>query len=344
LRESLLNQLVQPGTSTALEVHSDQRDDDDVVAGSLRADDASFPIEEGIPRFVPVDVAEDQTVRSFAQKWEKHDYYRRHTAGFYTQWYIERYGFEDEDGLRSFLADKKNVLDAGTGSGRDAAYFRSIAGEGTNVWGVDTAYVSLARARGEVGDKRIGFVNADINTLPFPDEFFDLISCDQVIHHTPDPRATFENLKKKLKTGGTVNCYVYRKKAAIREWVDDYVRDQVADMPIDEALAAMTGISALGKSLADLNQTLEVPEDIPVLGIKKGTYNLQRFVHYNIMKCFYNEDFDDFTNNIVNVDWYHPRYCFRYSAEEFRAWFDEGWKVEHFDEREAGLSCRAVKL
>ncbi|HHH28322.1 MAG TPA: class I SAM-dependent methyltransferase [Polyangiaceae bacterium] len=344
MQESKVQQLVSPESAEALTLNVDERRGDDVVSGSLAAGDRRYAIESGIPRFVPTDVMDDQTVQSFAQKWEKHDYYRRHTAGFYTQWYVDRYGFETEEGLRGFLAGKKNVLDAGTGSGRDAANFARLTEEPTQVWGVDTAFISLQRASKEIGDARIGFVNADINQLPFPDEFFDVISCDQVIHHTPEPRATFANLRRKLAVGGTICCYVYRKKAVIREFVDDYVRDRVADLPIDEALEAMTGITALGKALAELDQTLELVEDIPVLGIKKGTYDLQRFVHYNIMKCFHNADFDDFTNNIVNVDWYHPRYCFRYTPDEFRAWFDEGWEIQHFDEREAGLSCRALKV
>ena len=26
------------------------------------------------------------------------------------------------------------------------------------------------------------------------------------------------------------------------------------------------------------------------------------------MKCFWNDDFDFFTNNVINADWYHPIY------------------------------------
>ena len=31
------------------------------------------------------------------------------------------------------------------------------------------------------------------------------------------------------------------------------------------------------------------------------------------MKCFWNDDFDFFTNNVINADWYHPIHCFRYT-------------------------------
>ena len=49
-------------------------------------------------------------------------------------------------------------------------------------------------------------------------------------------------------------------------------------------------------------------------------------------------------NNIINFDWYHPRDCFRYEPEEFRTWFDGGWKILSWDVQDAGISCRAEKL
>ena len=51
-----------------------------------------------------------------------------------------------------------------------------------------------------------------------------------------------------------------------------------------------------GRALARLNATVEIEEDIPILGIRKGTIDVQRFFHWNIMKCFWNDDFDFFTN------------------------------------------------
>ena len=104
----------------------------------------------------------------------------------------------------------------------------------------------------------------------------------------------------------------------IREFTDDYVRERIKDDSFDEALEVCDGITKLGRALAELRATVEIEEDIPILGITKGTYDVQRFLHWNVMKCFWNDDFDFFTNNIVNVDWYHPVYCFRYTPEEFR--------------------------
>jgi SAM-dependent methyltransferase len=339
---SALQHLVDPYTSAPLAVEATATSGDDVREGTLRAGDKSYAVVEGIPRFVSQDVADDQTVRSFSQKWEKHRYYRQHTAGFYTSWYLERYGLGDLAGLQQLLRETRFVLDAGTGSGRDAAWFAENGD--AQVYGVDTAWDALRITAAEVKRPNLAFVHADVNRLPFPDEFFDLVNCDQVIHHTPDPPATFRNLRRKLKTGGQICCYVYRKKAVIREFVDDYVRERIKDMPIGQALALCEGITKLGKAFAGLRANVEIEEDIPILGIHKGRYDVQRFLHWNVLKCFWNDDFDFFTNNVVNFDWYHPVYCFRYHPEEFKAWLADGWEILAWDEREAGLSCRARKV
>jgi SAM-dependent methyltransferase len=212
------------------------------------------------------------------------------------------------------------------------------------VYGVDTAWEPLVLAHREVQHPGIAFVHADINQLPFPDEFFDLVNCDQVIHHTPEPRSTFENLRRKLKPGGQICCYVYRKKAVVREFTDDFIRERIADLPIDEALAVCEAITKLGQTLAGLKVKVDVEQEIPILGIPKGEIDLQRFFHWNVMKCFWNDDFDFFTNNIVNFDWYHPRHCHRFEPDEFRAWFAEGWEIQAWDVQEAGISCRAIKV
>ena len=342
MKRSSLAHLVHPDSGAALSLEASTTEGDDVLEGAMSAGTDRYTIRQGVPSFVSDDVAGDQTVKSFGEKWDKHRYYRAHTAPFYTDWYLQRYALGDVDGLKAFLADKHLILDAGTGAGRDAANFAAHS-EGT-VFGIDTSWAALTNFRQQPEAARVNLVHADVNRLPFPDEIFDFINCDQVIHHTPDPPTTFRNLTRKLKKGGEVTCYVYKKKAAIREWVDDHVRDQISHMSFEQAMEAMNGITKLGKALADLKATIELDEDIEVLGIKKGTFDLQRFIHWNVMKCFWNDDFDFFTNNVVNVDWYHPLYCFRYTPEEFRAWFDEGWEILAWDVQDAGVSCRARKL
>lgn len=338
-----LQYLVCPKTLAPLRAEVTEGRGEGILEGHLSAGGGHrYPIRGGIPGFVPADVLESQTVRSFSRKWANHKYYREHTEAFYTDWYLNRYGFFETAELRAFLEGKQFILDAGTGAGRDAANFARHSS--ATVFAVDTAREALDVAASQINDPRIGFIQADLNELPFADGFFDFISCDQVIHHTPDPRAAFEHLRRKLKTGGVICCYVYKKKAPAREFTDEHVRRQISELPFEEALSACEGITRLGQTLANLDITLNIEQDIPVLGIRKGPIDLQRFIHWNMFKCFWNDEFDFFTNNIVNVDWYHPQHCHRFDPAEFRAWFADGWEIQAWDVQDAGISCRARKI
>lgn len=342
MKREILEHLVDPDALGTLDIRATMEQNGDVREGALVTGTKTFTIREGIPSFVSEDVREDQTVQSFGDKWDKHRYYKDHTRRFYTEWYLARFGFGTVDGLKKFLSDKRFILDAGTGAGRDAANFAEASS--STVFGVDTAWHALSNAGAQPNRPAVNLVHADVNRLPFPDEFFDFINCDQVIHHTPDPPLTFKNLTKKLKKGGELTTYVYRKKSVIREFTDDYIRDRIKDESFEKALEVCEAITKMGKAFADIKATVTLEEDIPVLGITKGTYDVQRFMHWHVMKCFWNDEFDFFTNNVVNADWYHPVYCFRYTPEEFRAWFAQGWEIVAWDEQEAGISCRARKV
>ena len=67
-------------------------------------------------------------------------------------------------------------------------------------------------------------------------------------------------------------------------------------------------LSELGKRLQDLNIKFEAP-DIPLLGIKGGEYDIQRFIYWNFLKCFYNQELGWDTSVVTNFDWYRPKQC-----------------------------------
>jgi hypothetical protein len=139
---------------------------------------------------------------------------------------------------------------------------------------------------------------------------------------------------------------VYKEKCPIREFSDDYLRDIVTKMSAPDAWKACTAITLLGKSLSDLGIDFDVPADIPELKIKAGRYNLQRFLYYNVLKCFWNESMTFDENNLVNFDWYHPAFTYRHSVEEIVSWTrDLGMKVLVLDEDDpSGISVLAQKV
>ena len=100
----------------------------------------------------------------------------------------------------------------------------------------------------------------------------------------------------------------------------------------------------LGKALSQLKKKITIPHDIPVLKIKKGTYDVQRFFYWYFLKCFWAED-GNFERSVgVNFDWYFPKFAYRHTPEEVRKWFkDVKVKINHFKEIESGISVSGKK-
>ena len=47
-----------------------------------------------------------------------------------------------------------------------------------------------------------------------------------------------------------------------------------------------------GKALTEQSLRMSVPVDIPELGITAGEFDVQRWIYWNVFKCFYNADWD----------------------------------------------------
>jgi SAM-dependent methyltransferase len=346
MKRSLLEWLRDPVTAEVLELTAQSLDGDEITTGTLKSPSgASYPIEGGVPAMVrPDQFAEGQkeTVESFSWKWRRAQDYRSATQSHYVNWYLQRYGFSDEATLRRFLTGKRRILDAGTAHGRDAEmYARNCAGDVVGIdisFGVRTAYRDLGRV------PNLHFVQADLTRLPFAEGSFDFIGCDQVIHHTPDTRASLRHLITRLAPGGHIAFYVYRRKGPVREFCDDYIRERTVHMSPEECYKVSEAITKFGKALSDMKITIDVPEDIPILGIKAGQQDLQRFIYWNMFKCYWNDTMDWDSNVITNFDWYHPLHAHRHTRAEIETWCaEEGLSITHIDEQESGISVLAQK-
>jgi 2-polyprenyl-3-methyl-5-hydroxy-6-metoxy-1,4-benzoquinol methylase len=88
------------------------------------------------------------------------------------------------------------VLDAGCGSGRT---LQELADYGSEVHGIELQpeAVEVARSRGQ-GEVRIG----RLEELPYQDAWFDLVTCLDVVEHTPDDRVALRELRRVCKPGG----------------------------------------------------------------------------------------------------------------------------------------------
>lgn len=284
--------------------------------------------------------------RSFRDKWEKNpDLVFRETndpeSDFFS-WILRRNGFADIDGLIRFLSEKKRILDAGCGNGRATALLHTYSPPTTEFVGIDLVSADVARANldslSNISIKKMD-LSHDLSELGT----FDFIYCQEVLHHTPDPRICFHNLCNLLEEKGEIAIYVYKQKGPVREFVDDYIRAEIAALPYDEALRVCDQITTLGRTLSDLHLTIDVPS-VDILGIKKGQYDLQRFIYHFFMKCYWNPSLPFNANSVINYDWYHPQLCSRHTLEEITRWFiEEKLTIVHEFVDFYGITVRGIR-
>ena len=287
---------------------------------------------------------QDQTTDVFSEKWVKYDDSDEQDAlyEFQRNWYLELYGFGSEAALRAFLTDKAVIFDAGCGLGYKAAWFAELAPHAV-VIGMDFSQAAELAAARYTHLKNLFFVRGDIADTGFRDGVIDYSSCDQVIMHTEDPEATFAELARITDRSGEVACYFYAKKALPRELLDDYFRIHCRSMSTAALWEMSAQLTELGRRLSALDVTFEAP-DIPELGIKGGTYDIQRFIYWNFLKCFWNSELGEETSTSTNFDWYSPSNARRFSRQDvFDIAQKSGLNVQFLHEEPACYAGRFVR-
>jgi len=287
------------------------------------------------------------TGQSFRDKWTKNP------GAFYSEtlregseiltWILSRNGFAKLGEFAHFLQGKRRILDAGCGNGRVTALLRCHSDPArTQVVGIDLVAADVARAN-LGGQPNIAFYAKDLLGELSDLGEFDFIYCQEVLHHTADPKRAFLNLCDRLAPDGEIAIYVYKQKAPVREFVDDFVRERISGLPYEAAMQVAREITDLGRALAEPQLKVKVPA-VPILDIQAGEYDLQRFVYHFFMKCFWNPDLTYDENVVINYDWYHPQLASRHTLPEVKAWFREAeLDVVHTHVDFYGITVRGVR-
>jgi SAM-dependent methyltransferase len=240
----------------------------------------NYPIINGVPRF-----AVESYVASFGRQWNRYDVARDAE---------DEAVFEVKTGVKPTELAGKLVLDAGCGGGRYAL----LAGRfGARVVGVDLSS-AVEKARSLCHDlPEVEIIQGDLTELPLAQNSFDLAFSIGVLHHGPNPRKAFDEVAKRVKPGGTLAVWLYRKNTLPQEWINSGLRAISTRLPAKllEAIAAALGIVG---SIPIVNKTLN--------------------------KVFNFSNHSDWTLRICdNFDWYAPRYQSHHSIAELKEWFAE---------------------
>ncbi|MEV3929398.1 methyltransferase domain-containing protein [Streptomyces sp. NPDC049944] len=126
------------------------------------------------------------------------------------------------------------VLDVGCGPGTITADIAALVEPG-RVTAVDTSRGILDRAAAAASERGLDnmeFAIADVHSLDFPDDSFDVVHAHQVLQHVGDPVQALREMRRVARPGGVVavrdSDYAamtwYPEVAGMREWQELYDR------------------------------------------------------------------------------------------------------------------------
>lgn len=255
-----------------------------------------FPIHFGIPIFVDTKGRDDLFFEAI-RKAPSLELSTKSPA--LSVEYLTRKEFFLQTGMDLEALKGKYVLDAGCGGGRFLSY---LAAHGVNVIGLDLSFTGVLNST-KCGFKYgAGAVVGDIFQPPFKPHSFDFIYSLGVLHHTPNPQRAFESLTNLVKPGGKIAVWVYPKPKF--KFLSDYLRVVTTQLP--------------PRVLLFLSFLVTAPYG-PFLRIPWLGERLSKF-----LKSFRLPWHGDWTwRRHSFMDWYGPKYQFKYSPDDLLCWFSK---------------------
>ena len=314
--------------------------------GTIKLNDTAFVVRDGVLRQASLLDKEDPLAKFYGLHWRMPGAYDDAPSYKFQQELFAAMFPDFAKRVQKEVKANDVIFDVGCGSGIAGRAYFGDALRKTRYVAIDMS-LAIEQAKQEFVAENmvVGLVQAKIENLPFPAASADFVFCPGVLHYTPDMQAALKDLARVLKKGGRIISWVYKRQKPIRHLTDDYIRSVISKMAPSEAFEAVKPLTKLGIALGELKQIIVVPEDIPFLEIKAGTYDLQRFFYYHIMKLFYNAELP-FTRHVVN-NWnaYFPANVLFHTIDEIRRMVAAaGMEFEHFNDQGNGVALIARKI
>jgi SAM-dependent methyltransferase len=167
---------------------------------------AQYPREEGIAR---LRLAEDEKTKRVREFYEEAPFpgYPPSDSLSSLRARAERSDFMRR--LDAAIPGDARIVEVGCGTGQTSLY---LARADRTVVGADITRASLALATAAAKRfdvRNVTFVQTDLMRPGLRTEAFDVVYCSGVLHHTPDPRASFAHVAKLARPGGIIVLGLY---------------------------------------------------------------------------------------------------------------------------------------
>jgi ubiquinone/menaquinone biosynthesis C-methylase UbiE len=194
----------------------------------------------------------------------------------------ERY-FE-RNGLEIPFLQQKTALDGGCGGGRFSLVLKQMGFK--DVHGIDfsAANINTAKAKRDArGITGVFYEHGNVLSLPYPDQHFDFVLSNGVLHHTPSIPRGLSEMHRVLRPGGTMLIYVMEKPGGIALDTIELLRAVMTPVRPSFARKAMSVFGAAGHriytlldhTLVPIN-TRSTPEELQEMLTVAGFSRIQR--------------------------------------------------------------------
>ncbi len=207
MKKELIEILRCPVTGHELSLdptNSPHSTDAEIEKGSLVTNDGqfSYPIRNGIPRFVP---KSNYTEENFGMQW---NHFSKTQLDSYSGHPITAERFWAATGWKEKDLNGQWLLDVGCGSGR----FAEVAlNAGAKVVALDYSSAVDACYANLNNHPNLHVIQGDIFALPLKKSFFPFVYSLGVLQHTPNVKKAFEALPPMVSLGGFISVDYYKK-------------------------------------------------------------------------------------------------------------------------------------
>jgi ubiquinone/menaquinone biosynthesis C-methylase UbiE len=146
----------------------------------------------------------------------------------------------------------KKVIEIGGGMGTDLAQFAKNGAIVTD-FDLSAGHLEHARTSFRLRGLQGEFVHGDGENIPFPDDTFDVVYSNGVIHHTPDTIGVVRNMHRILKPGGKAIIMVYAENS----W--HYWREQVLRLGVEQGRIPRNSMGWIMSGSVEMNSKGQRP-------------------------------------------------------------------------------------
>jgi ubiquinone/menaquinone biosynthesis C-methylase UbiE len=206
--------------------------------------------------------AREEMLTALIDRWTEHMRWRKN----FQRWREDRLWQEDCQMPRIRAIERecgslggKRVLDIGSGMG---GFLIAAARNAMHVVGLEpnVDYCMITRLRGA----RYGLIPSVVRsvgeTLPFPDQSFDVVLAQDILEHVRDPDATLREMRRVVRPGGIALVTVINRFA----WRDPHYHLRGINWlprPLGEAIVERIGRSKRGARFTDNQRLTEMYYD-----------------------------------------------------------------------------------